>query len=155
MRADARPLGEVVRAITRALGVRLEAKIELKDPVTLDRTGGPEQVLGQLLRGRNVVLDSNPSAACHGREVLTTVWILPAGQEGPPREASAAVAPPPVIVEPTRAEFRQVGPKLPPKFRRRGGHLLSPEEKQEMTRKWRAGELTVDPQTGELVPKGK
>lgn len=147
MRVDDVPLQDVVSGIARALGIRLESKVELTDPVTFDRTGTPEQVFKMLLKDRNLVLDSNPVANCGGRETLTTIWLLPAGQAAPARPPAA-----PVLQQPGEVEFRPLENQMPGQFRKRIGREVSSEEWRQITRDYQDGKLKIDPVTGKLVP---
>lgn len=148
VRANEVPLEEIVKGVARALDLRLELRTPLPDPITADRQGPPEEVLTRLLRDRNVVLDTAPSARCGGRDVLHVVWVLPAGQdvERPPAPAAAPLR------EQREVEFRQVRQPLPPKFRKRIGREVSADEWRQITRDYQAGKLVIDPVTGMLVP---
>lgn len=147
VRADGVPLDKVLQAVTSALGVRLEAKVALTDPVRFKATDTPERLLLRLMQGRNVVLDSNRVGKCGGREVLTTVWVLPAGEATVPRAESAAVQEA-VVQQPGQAEFRPARPPRPRGVRKR----LGEEEWQRVKKEWQEGKVQADPQTGLPIP---
>jgi hypothetical protein len=147
VRADGVPLDEVLRAVTKALGVRLEAKATLTEETHFSAIGTPERVLTLLMQGRNVVLDSHPVAKCEGREVLTTVWILPAGEAAPAR-AQASTAAPAAVQVPGEAQFGSSRPPRPRGVRKR----LGEQEWQRVKEEWRAGKVQADPETGLPVP---
>lgn len=144
--ADGVPLEQVVRAITSALGVRLEAKATLPELTRFKASGTPERVLLKLMEGRSVVLDSNRVKKCGGRETLTTVWILPEGEAGAPRPENSGTFPA-AIQAPGEAEFRARPPR-PRGVRKR----LGEEEWQKVKEDWEAGKVQADPVTGLPVP---
>jgi hypothetical protein len=141
-------LGQIVERVAQALEVRLEAKAELQEPVSFNASGTPEEVLTRLLRGRNLVLDANTAARCGGREVLTTIWVLPAGEDAP-RTAAAQPAPhAAVIQQPGDVRFKPMRPDRPRGMRKR----LSEEEFAKAKEDWKAGKVKADPETGLPVP---
>jgi hypothetical protein len=75
------PLQDVVSGLSAAMGVRLEARVQLQEPVSFDVSGAPEDVLKRILHGKNLVTETKAVAACGSREVLATIWLLPVGQE--------------------------------------------------------------------------
>ena len=91
------PLQEIVGGLANAMGVKLVAKTSLPEPVTFDASGAPEEVLKRLLHGKNLVVETQPKAACGSREVLATIWLLPSGQDAvrPAEEARPTDAAPP------------------------------------------------------------
>ncbi len=145
--ADGVPLEQVVRAITSALGVRLEAKAALPQLTRFKASGTPERVLLKLMEGRSVVLDTNPVKKCGGREMLTTVWILPAGEAAEPRPETPGTFQA-AIQEPSEVEFRPLRPPRPRGIRKRFGE----EEWQRVKKDWEEGKVQADPVTGLPVP---
>jgi hypothetical protein len=148
VRAQDAPLGEVLAKVAGAVGFRLDAKVELAGKVTLDRKGPPERLLKELLQGRNLVIHADPSKACGGKERITTVWVLPVGQDGPPRAATPGASP--------DASAPQAAGQLPPGSRNarpRGTRKsMSEEEWQQMKQDYKAGKVKADPETGKPVP---
>jgi hypothetical protein len=76
------PLGDIVGQLSATMGVRLVARVQLPELVSLDVAGAPEDVLKRVLHGKNLVTESKSVAACGARQVLATIWLLPAGEEG-------------------------------------------------------------------------
>jgi hypothetical protein len=144
--ADGVPLEQVVRAITSALGVRLEAKAALPELTQFRASGTPERVLLKLMEGRSVVLDSNPVKKCGGRETLTTVWVLPAGEAADLRPETAGTFQA-ATQAPGEAEFRARPPR-PRGTRKR----LTEEEWRKVKKDWEEGKVQADPVTGLPVP---
>lgn len=142
------PIQEIVSALTNAMGVTLLAKTSLPDPVDFNGSGAPEDVLKRLLHDKNLVVETGRKPSCGARKVLAKVWLLPSGQKAPARPAAA---PESNIELPGQVEFRSNANPLPPKFRRRGGKLMTLDEKRQVTQKLRDGTMKIDPETGELV----
>ena len=104
IRAQGAPLGEVLRQMSKALGFRLVAKTELDQPVDLDQSDSPEALLKALGQGQNFIVQTAPSAACKGRQVVSDVWVLPVG------DAVARATPKPLAVQ-----CRHPGPDASPR----------------------------------------
>jgi hypothetical protein len=145
--ADGVPLDEILRAVTAALGVRLEAKTALPELTRFKASGTPERVLLKLMQGRSVVLDSKPVGKCGGGETLTTVWILPTGEAAAPRP-EASVTLPAAVQAPGEAELRPLRAPRPRGTRKR----LSEDEWRKAKADWEAGKVQADPVTGLPVP---
>jgi hypothetical protein len=144
--ADQVPLGDVLQRLSTDMGFRLVARTELTERVSRDLSGAPEDVLKRLMQGRNLVVDSNPDAKCGGRQTLTTIWVLPAGQAV---DRAAGAPQGPVGVESTQASVpQQVRPPRPRGTRRR----MSDAEWQQMKKDYMAGKVKADPKTGLPVP---
>ena len=144
------PTDEIVRSLTGAMGAKLVARTSLPQPVSFDGKGAPEELLKRLLRDQNLVMETGRKAACGSREVLSTVWLLPAGEAAPARGAAATA---PLVQGSGEVQFAPVEQRpLPPKFGRRMGHPMNSQERQRVTREWREGKLDLDPATGKLVP---
>lgn len=145
VRADHVPLGDVVADIATRLGIRVQARTPLPEVVSFNGSGPPEVVLKKLMAGRNLVLGSGNVVSCGGREVLTTMWLLPAGESvqrpAQPVEAIAA------IQQPGEAILAPARPERPRGMRKR----MNEEQWQKAKEEWKAGRLEVDPLTGEPV----
>lgn len=148
VRAQDAALGEVLARVAGAMGFRLDARVELTEKVTLDRKAPPERLLKNLLQGRNLVIHTDPSKACGGKERITTVWVLPVGQDASPRPAAPAASP--------NRPAPQAAGQLPPGSRHprpRGTRKnMSEEEWQQMKKDYQAGRVKADPETGKPVP---
>lgn len=148
VRAQDATLGEVLAKVAGAVGFRVDAKVGLTEKVTLDRKGPPERLLKNLLQGRNLVIQTDPVKACGGKEHITTVWVLPAGQDAPPRAAAPAAS--------QDSPAPQAAGQLPPGSRHprpRGTRKnMSEAEWQQMKRDYQAGKVKADPETGKPVP---
>jgi len=145
IRAHDAPLAEVLAKASTAMGFRVDAKVDLAERVTLDRKGPPERLLKSLLQDRNLVIQTDPSKACGGKERITTVWILPTGQDVPRREAPAPAAP----LDAAAAEPGSGPRELRPRGTRKN---MTDKEWQQMKRDYRAGKIKADPETGRPVP---
>lgn len=146
VRAQDVPLGEVLDGLSKALGFRLDAKVALTERVSLDRTDTPEALLKHLMQNRNLVLQADPSPKCKGRETVTTVWVLPMGQEAP----RAAGQPPPAAT-PAPLPAKPLARQERPRGTRRN-MAMTEEEWQRMKRDYLAGKVMADPKTGRPVP---
>lgn len=135
VRATAVPLQDVLSGLAGAMHFKLHIQAELGEAVTLDREASPETLIKDLMRGHNLVLDTNPAKACDGRQTIATVWILPAGT------ATAATTG-------TTTVFG-LGPH--PSFSRRKNHWTD-EEWHRLKEDWKAGRIRRDPETGAPVP---
>jgi hypothetical protein len=83
-------LSEVLRQFAKGTGAQLSEKVLLADRVSLDLTGPPESVLKRLMQGHNLVVETGKARGCRGRESVTKIWVLPAGEDS----ARASTAPP-------------------------------------------------------------
>lgn len=79
VRAQAARLGDVLQRLSDATGFRLAARTALDQPVSIDRTASLDALLKELGAGLNLVVQTTPSKACGGRQVVSDVWVLPAG----------------------------------------------------------------------------
>lgn len=146
------PLEEIVGGLAKSMEVRLVAKTTLPEPVTFSGTGAPEELLKRLLHGKNLVVETKRKAECGAREVLSTVWLLPAGQDAPARGDGTPAPEAGVPAQPAR----QADADRPRGNRRGGAHPMTDEERREMRRKWREGQLSggseEDPATSPPAP---
>jgi hypothetical protein len=146
IRAQDASLGEVLDQTASALGFRLDAKVDLTEKVTLDRKGPPERLLKSLLQGRNLVIQTDPSKACNGKDRITTVWVLPAGEDAP-RPAAAPATPATQATVPA-TQLPGSTHARPRGTRKR----MSEEEWQQLKKDYAAGKVKADPETGKPVP---
>lgn len=148
VRAHDATLGEVLAKVAGAMGFRLDAKVALAEKVTFDRKGPPERLLKSLLQGRNLVIQTDPVKACGGKEHITTVWVLPVGEDAPRRAAAPAEAQPATPAAqasgatPVRRHERPRGTRK----------NMTEEEWQKMKQDYKAGKVKADPETGKPVP---
>jgi hypothetical protein len=148
VRATDVPLGDVLVGLSKAMGFRLDAKVELAERVTFERRDTPQALLKQLLQKRNLVVQTDPNAKCRGRETLTVVWVLPAGQNAP-RPAAAVPAPeaqPETSAAPGPAQ--PLGRHERPRGTRRS---MSAGGWQKMKDDCKAGRVKADPETDRPV----
>lgn len=131
------PIEEVLARLSTELKFTLTLKAPLKAPVSLDRTDTAENLIKDLMRGHNLVLDTKPLAACKGREGIAKVWVLPAGQAVEARREGLAWNP-------------ALDPRRHPRFGRRHNNL-SNEEWKRLTAEWKAGRIVADPETGKPI----
>ena len=115
VRAQAAPLSEVLRQVAKGTGAQLSEKVVLADRVTFELTGTPESVLKRLMANRNLVLETGEAKGCRGRQTVTKIWVLPAGEDRVRASAPAA----------GEVEFRPMNEPPPPKQRRRTGERLT------------------------------
>lgn len=148
LRATEAPLGEVLQKLADTLGFQLKAKVKLTEAVSLDRNDSPELLLKHLMRGNNLVLQTGPSAACAGQSVVTNVWVLPVGEEGPTL-ANSDTSPLPGV-EGVGAQLRPIEP--PPPRPRGSRKRMSEADWQQMKQDYKDGKMQADPQTGLPVP---
>jgi hypothetical protein len=144
LRAEQVPLRQVLERLAETLSFRLQSPLALDEQVTLTRRASPEKLLEELLRGKNVAVQTEPAARCGGASVVTTVWVMPAG-EAP--SASAGAAP---SVSP--AATAQAGPYVRPERPRGTRKRMSEAEWQQMKEDYKAGRIKADPETGLPVP---
>ena len=112
------PLQDIVSGLASAMGVQLVAKAQLPDPVSLDMSGAPEDVLKRLLRDKNLVVETRRKPECGAGEVLATIWLLPVGENA---ERAAA--------EPSKVRT--------PGSNRGGNRSMTDEERRQARRAWR------------------
>lgn len=150
IRAQDVPLADVLTGLSKAMGFRLDAKVDLTERVTLERRDTPEALLKQLLQKRNLVVQTHASANCEGRETLKVVWILPAGQDAPrPAAAPAEALESQAQSEAPAGPARPLGRHERPRGTRRS---MSEEEWKKMKEDWKDGKVKADPETGRPVP---
>lgn len=79
------PLREVLQALAREL--HFELKLEGTAGRTIDQElrKPPRELLAQLTRTDNAVIEDAPDARCPKHPRVTRVWLLPTGGEAPPR----------------------------------------------------------------------
>lgn len=146
VRAQDVALAEVVQAVAKNMAFRLDLKVNLDEKVSVDRAGPPEELLKHLLKSRNVVLQTDPSPRCGGKETLTTVWVLPAGETVTRDQAAAPTAAGTQSAD--APAQRTVLPERPRGTRKR----MTEEQWQQMKQDYKAGKLKADPETGLPVP---
>jgi hypothetical protein len=147
VRAQDVPLGEILGSLSKAMGFRLDAKVALTERVSIDRADTPEALLKHLMQNRNLVLQADPNPKCNGRETLTTVWVLPTGQDAP-RVADKPTAP---ATAATPAPAKPLARQERPRGTRRNT-AMTEEQWQQMKRDYLAGKVKADPETGKPVP---
>lgn len=148
VRAQDATLGEVLAKVAEAVGFRVDAKVELTEKVTLDRKGSPERLLKNLLQGRNLVIQTDPVKACGGKERVTTVWVLPVGEDAPRRAAAPSQAQPATPA----AQASGATPMRRHERPRGTRKSMSDAEWQQMKKDYQAGKVKADPETGKPVP---
>jgi len=90
VRAQAARLGDVLQRLSDKTHFRFVAKTTLEQPVTIDRRASLDALLKELGAGLNVIVQTTGTKACGGRQVVSDVWVLPAGNAA----AVASSAPP-------------------------------------------------------------
>jgi hypothetical protein len=146
--AEQAPLADILQELAAKMGFRLVVRAPVTERISHTLAGTPEDVLKRLMQGRNLVIDSNPAKHCGGRQVPTTVWILPAGESSDPRDAAASAPAAGTAAAPNLAETRPARPARPRGTRKR----MSEEEWQQMKEDYKAGKIKADPETGMPVP---
>lgn len=132
------------------MGFRLVVKAALTERISHKLSGAPEDVLKRLMAGRNLVVDSNPARHCGGREVPTTVWVLPAGESHAPGGTGPASVP---KTAPATEATGELAPRPAMPTRPRGTRKrMSEAEWQQMKKDYKAGKVMADPETGLPVP---
>lgn len=79
------PVSQVLAQLSKELGFQLKFKGDTDRIVNVDMTRRSPELIAKLLESESIIFEETPDPQCPGTQRVAKVWVLPKGEEGPPR----------------------------------------------------------------------